>query len=623
MTAARDLLVSPWPLSTASPLRWDASPDAWLPDPQALVSATHNTPSHPQLDAALAPLGVPVADLRATPLVERAALLGLDAGCTFTHHELRGRIAMPPDLAPEVDVWDQGTTPTWSGGVLEEPKYFSFFQDAPLPSYNPNHRRKWRAHELLHSAVGFFWRPDMSRFGAYAAARLGELLPVAHWYGWDEIGRARCALHRGQPPERVTCPDCELLAATPLHQASPHDLPEPEDDLRRAHEAAAHFSEEWAVILRELERGRPIASPRGALDASSDAIGYMLGHWNRTTAWSFGAWVERFLVAGEDYADNLPDYALRVAQTTARLLTGSLEVDLARAARLRARRALLDAGYRTTLALEWLEHSQDAPAFVEEQLWEALDMCASAAHALREPDAAPALLQAPLDALDGAFTRGKRWWPEQLAASFPALGHDLWRDRAHGATDALREGLEGVSPSTAALLDEAQPSWVDDLATHPTFTQGDLLAARLSLWADATQSPLIAQLAALEAWIARGAGRDEQGELFGGLPQTLEAVRAGELWLNATARQAGWPADAVALVIGAEAVEGLGDEVTLLAARMRGEVRMAAIDEAVGQVLEVVRAGGAPDPDAADEELSQAWWALLEAGLIFWSPRGV
>ena len=60
------------------------------------------------------------------------------------------------------------------------------------------HRRKWRPHELLHGAVGFFWREDASRFETYVGARLNELLPVVHWYGLDEIFRPRCERHTGE-----------------------------------------------------------------------------------------------------------------------------------------------------------------------------------------------------------------------------------------------------------------------------------------------------------------------------------------------------------------------------------------------------------------------------------------
>ena len=73
--------------------------------------------------------GVPLLDIASTVLSTRAAMLGMQTGRGFAHHELRVRAPMPDGLDPEIDVWDGGTVPVWDGGVLTEPKYFSFFQD--------------------------------------------------------------------------------------------------------------------------------------------------------------------------------------------------------------------------------------------------------------------------------------------------------------------------------------------------------------------------------------------------------------------------------------------------------------------------------------------------------------
>ena len=57
--------------------------------------------------------------------------------------------------------------------------------------------------------VGWFWRPDQTRFEAYLGARLNELLPVVHWYGTAELLRRRCPAHRGGPIPVHTCAVCE------------------------------------------------------------------------------------------------------------------------------------------------------------------------------------------------------------------------------------------------------------------------------------------------------------------------------------------------------------------------------------------------------------------------------
>src|SRR5690554_4427421 len=162
----------------------DDAPRHWLPTPEALVAALEASieAGEPAGLRALAPqMGAPMVDLTVTPLSARATMLGALSGRAFYQHELRLRQPMPEHLEPELAVWQAGTTPQWSDGVLAEPKYFSFFQDAPFPAFNPNHRRKWRAHELLHGASKFFWHPQMTRFELYVSARLNELLPIIHW----------------------------------------------------------------------------------------------------------------------------------------------------------------------------------------------------------------------------------------------------------------------------------------------------------------------------------------------------------------------------------------------------------------------------------------------------------
>ena len=153
-------------------------------------------------------LRVPESELLQSPISAKIAVMGFNDGRVFHHHEGRGIIPVHPSRAPDFESADV----EWSQGRLVLPKYASFALESASPPFNPNHRCKWRPHELLHSLCRFYWRPDMTRFEAYIGARLSELLPVVHWYGLDELYRRRCPIHVGQVLYRDFCPECESLA---------------------------------------------------------------------------------------------------------------------------------------------------------------------------------------------------------------------------------------------------------------------------------------------------------------------------------------------------------------------------------------------------------------------------
>ena len=91
-----------------------------------------------QLKENLAALGITASEVCQNPLAAEIALRALGDGRRFFHHEIRGYIPTPDDLAPEVPVWEYAaSTPIWIEGIRKTPKYVSFGPDAVFPPFNP------------------------------------------------------------------------------------------------------------------------------------------------------------------------------------------------------------------------------------------------------------------------------------------------------------------------------------------------------------------------------------------------------------------------------------------------------------------------------------------------------
>lgn len=599
----------------------------WLPQAAALVEGclgAIRAGEPPGLGALLEASGAPALDVTVTLMSARAALLGLEGGRGFAQHELRVRPTFPEELSPELDVG--GTAPSWEGGALAEPKYFSFFQDAPIPVLNPGHRRKWRAHELLHGAVGFLWSPGMSRFDCYLGARLGELLPVVHWYGLDELWRPRCPLHDGRPPARAYCQACEE-AARPFWEGD-----EPWLAARRpaaeAHAQGAldHVAGEWDALREELRTGAPVEHVRGHLDASSDAVGYLRGHWNRLTAWSFGAWIEAFCLPGVDYHEHAAAMMEAVAGVARRLVSGTLELSPADAALRRTRRVLQDLGYRTLVAMEgWTGSRGDrAEALLTPILEEAGGLCAELWEAsMGEGAAAEAaarardLLPAWVEALDRVAPR------EPLAAlgvtwpDLEALTGLSPEDQRQRGLPQLIDGLRQAAPLTAAAGVRLR-SLALAFAASPHMGAGARLAVRLGRWAeDAPTSVLsaaVAERARFEGWLDAEPRQDEEAELFGALPdEGADLVRGGRLRPHRTLRRGHLSAALAAEVLGEAGA------VDVAAVRVRGEPRILPLDDASAAALDALTSDQPPARWLAEVD-PQVLGALLEHGFAVWLP---
>ncbi len=538
------------------------------------------------LDEVASFLGAPAVELEASAVSARVAVLAANEGRCFVHHEHRLSPLLPDAARPELEVGlgeGEFIPEDWIDGVLHVPKYFSAFLEAPLPVFNPSHRAKWRPHELLHKLSGFAWRPDITRFEAYLTARLSELLPVVHWYGFDEIGRYACEEHRGVRPDRTHCIACER-GLVPHWQAGA-GLPEAE---RAAAHALEHLQTELGACARELEHGRAVVTPRPGLDASSDAVGYLRAHWNRITAWSFGAWVERFggghLQTCAEHLEHVRDLAAALLQRPAALAPA----DERRQARDRL--AAADLAYRVLLHVEALD--TDA---AEDALLPWVDALAAG----EDLDGAVSELARRLRAIDPAAAE------RTLATGWS------WSSSTPGAQRSLAAGLRGALPRSLADVDEA-----DLVASTARFAEADHLprptplASRFAAHAAHKASPW-ADLARLEAWLRDEPAQDLEAERFAALPE--DTTEAGRVRLNETARRGTFARTVLDALLSDEPSEpGLEADAALIAIRWAGEPRVLEETPEVRAALEAAENGVLEPGDATD--------ALLERGFILWFP---
>ena len=611
-------------LPDAPPLASHRAPRHWLPEPEELADAlAHATAGDPPpgFESLAQQMGAPCTDLSATFLTARATLMAADHGRAFYHHELRRRLPMPEHLAPEVSVWDGGTVPAWADGVLAEPKYFSFFQDAPFPAYNPNHRRKWRAHELLHGSSRFFWHPQMTRFEFYISARLNELVPVLHWYHLDEAFRPRCPEHLDQVLHRQHCLACQQ-AARPYWDFKPDDL-DARRDAAVDHIAGAwaHLQREWEAIDRELSDGRRMPTPGPRLDASSDAVGYMRAHWNRVTAWSFGHWVETFLVDGVDYFSRLDALRHNVAATLHGLVGGDVDLQTERFFARRTRAQLQDLGYRLLLALEWLDPDGDDAQRAEEILMPQLQRCAQLAHELLEDTDR---VGAGLDQFARtcqAFSQVAPRFPEDIADGFLAFGYRFIDRPVFGdaAIGQVFQGIEDALPATADAIDDPLET-TRQFILHDHFDAPGRLSSRFAHIADDIDAEVDADLARFEAMANAEPRRDREATHFGALPDHPGDLRdqPGRLRPHHTLRRQRFHAQLLSSLTD----QPLDEEghLPVAACLIDGDLRLTIEDEATTTILDAVQ-DGSPIDEWLQYPLEDALMNLLHSQHLVWLPR--
>lgn len=600
---------------------------SWLPSAQVLVDRCEQQIAKGQpgdTTSALANLGIPGGDLAVTPLGLRAGLLGAKAGTAFFHHELRIRLPMPKALEPEMAVWDEGTVPMWKDGVLGEPKYFSFFQDAPLIAFNPNHRRKWPAHELLHGAVGFFWRPDMTRFEAYLGSRLNELLPVIHWHGFDDIFRGQCEEHLGQALYTTFCPACEAVDA-PYWSLSPESVEALRSAaLRHAEHGLNHFRTEWRACLQELSTGRPVSSPLGKLDASGDARAYLRSHWNRMTAWSFGTWVELFCVDGVDYNSTLEGMLQRVASVTQDLLGEDATIDVSGHENRRARRLIQDVGYRALIALESLDETSVAAERAEALVMPLLEAAAQHCSDLLGTGSDAAVLDGAVShvkALVESIETNPELFGEELSGSFGALGI-RWTDVGVGQEAELAQLHQGaVSLGLAEHTENALLELTSELHRSSHIDVRGSLCERLANFPDSDVSE-VSSLLSFEAFLRTSPKSDPDAEDFAVLPEDQADLfaRGGRLRLNESVRQGTFSREFILEQMGEEILPPgyEEDSVVLLGGWFMGEPRLLLLDEDLEKLLALF--DGDLQVASLERMFAEPILNLLNHGMVVWTP---
>jgi len=615
--------------------RADKNTRDWLPDAEAIVAACEvlaEAGKPAGVEAIFEQMGAPKLDMSVTALSARAALLAAEEGRAFYHHELRERVAMPEDQTPEIAVWDAGTVPVWTQGILEEPKYFSFFLDTPFPAYNPNHRRKWRPHELLHGAMKFFWHPQMTRFEMYVGSRINELLPVVHWYGFDEIFRPRCPQHRGAQLYQEFCADCEA-AATPFWETTPQWRAERRDEARGwAERGLAHFEREWNACQAEIQSGdlHPIAGQK--LDSSSDAIGYMRSHWNRMTAWSFGAWAETFLMDDFDYYSSLERYMTHLQEVTRRLLGGQVGVEIERYKSLRTRRAIQDLAYRIYVAMGWLAENSIGLAKVEAHLMPALEQAAHHVHhMLSDPQLSEYNDDVLCDLLQ-AFERVRGHFPDEIAHAVGALGYPWWEPErfVQAGLSQLRTGLSDALPSAADALGDALDPLASKFARSQPFFAHGRLAERFAAYLEAEKSAgnlnpeaqFAADLAQFEAWATRAPHEDRAAELFASIPNSFDelAIRPGTLQLNQTLMRRKFDASTAATITGDPQLGEQDGAVELARIFLRGELRLLVVGDEEARIFDAIESAQPRGDWVIDSDID-SMANLLENGFIIWLPQ--
>lgn len=379
------------------------------------------------------PSGAPAHEFLRSPAAARVGRLAAREGLFLFHYEHRVRAASFSGMHDGV-----GQPPEWVDGVLPEPKYAAFRHDLAVGSYHPGHRAKWTTHELCHALVGFGWAPDAGRLFHATAARLAELVPVALWYGFDEVRLRRCPAHAGDGPlYRTFCGACEAAATQRATGAGPEDRRFIEDGVR-------FVDAELAAVAKTRRLGRPVAHRWGSIDLCSDGLAYAAGHEARLCGPTFHRFAEAFLVKEGGWVDTLEALEARVEAVVDALCGQAPLAPLTPDPE--------EGRWRwTTQDVAWRMHEVLAGVDGErakslEAILETLAEAPPSEHAIHTAVDAYASL-----ASEGAFPA-----PEAVLA----VGYDLPGGWGRAAAQVV-DGLASVVPLTLTLLEDAQPEVVD------------------------------------------------------------------------------------------------------------------------------------------------------------------
>ncbi len=441
-----------------------------------------------ELDAVASIVRAPFPEVAASPFGARACAMAAARGAALVHHDLR---VLEP-FEPGDDAIDDAMHGIWELGVLHVGKYRAFTQDEPFATFNPNHMAKWTPHELLHRVAGFVWRPDITRWELYLSARLNELVPVVLWYGPDEafrgdasgFDRAHAARHPHVDRSDIAWLDADADELDALAMRSVAHL-------RRS---LAHLERELAAVDRELHIARPVPTPADGLDASSDALAYVVGHADRLASRAFERLFERGMIEHDHFVTDVFTFRDHVERIFDTLLFGDIDLDVDLALARRDARSCLDIAHRVA-SQGWravrgivplLAELREATADIEQgvpfdvghwrvRLADALDPDVAAiafATGAPPPSSAPPASIAQLDdGLAGCVPATRRWYARHTRAGEDELARvlasssSLWR-RAPLAARVVHLlddiGAPRALVELARLEQRIIDGWVDD-----------------------------------------------------------------------------------------------------------------------------------------------------------------
>ncbi|MFO0694528.1 MAG: hypothetical protein U0230_13290 [Polyangiales bacterium] len=529
--------------------------------------------------------GLPLGEVVASPFAVRMVAMAVSRGAATVPHETRRLFAWDPSFASEDGTVDPDHG-RWERGRLLVGKYQQFCQDEPLAVYNPDHPSKWGPHELAHRAVGFLYRPDLTRWELYLGSRLNELVPVVTWYGPEQamrldegpFDRVHAGLHPGARLE-----DARWLVVD-------------EKELRRRARAAApilreglaHFERELEAIDEELATGRRVRIPHAFLDASSDAIAYVAAHHARLRSEplveTFGA-LHR---PGVDHATTVAAYRDHVETFFDSLLFEPTPIDLDEAARLATARVAVDLVQRAA------HRGPRTFAKVRPHL-----------------DAASRLVRSCRSGRRGDLRRLRTRLAE-------ALGKEASLVLSNGAGSALAlgqlvEGLETVAPRTLAWLgsDEAAERVRGFAGSEASRSRGDL-AGRFARFLSAEGAPAsVADLARFEASLAVRRRPDDRVERLSE-PEVLVEREPAEVLVVASEALSveAFEHDVVAMHAAARVRRVKPEPTSVLVVAVSDGVSVLPVPVGVGDLLLRLRA----EPVALDEFLTLLAHRLREPG---------
>lgn len=489
-----------------------------------LVDASLNLVQHIRestagsVDKLAALAGASAGEVWASPFGVRAVAMGVNAGAWCVPHDLRA--LLPSDEVPEsVQDPDHGI---WDRGVLLTGKYQSFQHDDPLLTRNPIHMARWTGHEMLHRAGGFWWSPEVGRWELYLGARLNELVPVVHWYttdsflrttndGFDRVGEGTNREIEISSVKWLNAPLGELEGRV---RSSVHLL----------RDAVRHFEEEIADILQEIETGQIIARPRAVgdsalLNASSDAIAYVVGHIERLKHKNVGAVLTNLPEIAPWYDRSVRAYLERTERLFDELLFGTVVVDEERVSRLRLERQRWD------LVLRAAHHPQTRHGRLRMTIQE--------------------LVEGNIFAREGVIAIMRNRLGEEVAG-FAACDGNEPNDVA---LEQLEDGLRSFAPMTVERLQalDIYRAVVADFVRDGVFYKRLSLPERFELFLRATmENSALVELLRFERMLAEGPASDVGAETVALDLDEDEITHEAKLVLSKALRSAAFSRDVLA-----------------------------------------------------------------------------